>query len=267
MSIHSTAVVSKNAVIGKGVVIGPYAVIGDKVKIGDGTVIGSHVVIDGDTTIGEYNNIYPFASLGQDPQDLKYKGEDTKLIIGDRNLIREFVTINKGTIAAGKTQIGNNNVLLSYGHVAHDCIVGNNCIFSNNATLAGHVEVGDHVVIGGMTPIHQFVKIGSHAMIGGASAVNMDILPFCTAEGNKAVLRGLNSVGLKRRGFSVEDIKMIKDAYKILFRSNLKLDDAVNEIKEKYSGNANIDYMLDFISKATRGLTRPKTTKGNDEEE
>lgn len=266
MSIHSTAVISKNAILGKGVVVGPYAIIGDKVKIGQGTIIGSHVVIDGDTTIGEYNNIYPFASLGQDPQDLKYKGEETKLIIGDRNIIREFVTINKGTTAAGKTQIGNDNVLLSYGHIAHDCIVGNNCIFSNNATLAGHVEVGDFVVIGGMTPIHQFVKIGSHAMIGGAAAVNMDVIPFATAEGNKACLRGLNSVGLKRRGFTSEDIKALKDAYKILFRSNLRLEEAVAEIKNKYKEDKNISYLVDFISKCQRGLTRPRNTKDMEEE-
>lgn len=266
MSIHSTAVISKNAVIGKGVVVGPYAVIGDKVKIGQGTVIGSHVVIDGDTTIGEYNNIYPFASLGQDPQDLKYKGEETKLIIGDRNIIREFVTINKGTLAAGKTQIGNDNVLLSYGHIAHDCIVGNNCVFSNNATLAGHVEVGDFVVIGGMTPIHQFVKVGSHAMIGGASAVNMDIIPFSTAEGNKANLRGLNSVGLKRRGFTAEDIKNLKEAYKILFRSNMRLEEAVSLLKTRFSDDKNINYLLEFISKSQRGITRPKTKATEDEE-
>lgn len=256
MNIHPTAIISKDAVIGKGVVIGPYSVIGPKVTIGDGTVIDSHVVINGETIIGKNNHIYPYASIGQDPQDLKYNGENTKLIIGDGNRIREFCTINRGTTAAWETRIGDNNLFLSYGHIAHDCVVGNNCVFSNNATLGGHVHVGDHVVIGGLTPVHQFVKIGSHAMIGGASAVNQDIAPFLIAEGNKAKTHGINLVGLKRRGFTDEDVEIIKDVYKIVYRSKLMLEKAVETVKEKYSGNKHVEYFLDFIKQSERGLCR-----------
>lgn len=256
MTIHSTAIVAKDAIIGKGVDIGPYVIIGSKVTIGDGTVIGAHSVIEGETIIGKNNTIFPFTTIGLAPQDLKYKGEDTKLIIGDNNKIREFCSIHRGTIAAGETRIGNGNLFLAYGHIAHDCKVGDNCIFSNNATLAGHVEVGDYVVIGGLTPIHQFVKIGSHAMIGGASAVNQDIAPFLIAEGNKAKTHGINIVGLKRRGFADEDVEIIKDAYKIVFRSKLMLEQAVSTLKEKYPNNEHINYFIEFIKNSERGICR-----------
>ena len=254
--IHQTAIVEKGAVIGENVKIGPYSVIGKDVKIGDGTVIDSHVVITGKTTIGKNNKIYSYASVGQDPQDLKYAGEDTELVIGDNNKIREFVTINKGTLAANKTQIGNNNLLMAYVHVAHDVVLGNNCVLANNVTLAGHVEVSDNVVIGGLTPVHQWVKIGEHAMIGGASAVTQDIAPFVTAEGNRVRVRGLNLTGLKRRGFTDEEISNLKKAYRIIFRSNLPLKDAVDEVVEKFPEDKNLKYMVEFISSCSRGIAR-----------
>ena len=256
MTIHPTAIVSKDAVIGKGVVIGPFCVIGPKVTIGDGTVIDSHVVIEGTTIIGKNNHIFPYVSLGQDPQDVKYNGEPTKLVIGDNNRIREFCTINRGTTQAWETVIGNNNLFLSYGHIAHDCRVGDNCIFSNNATLGGHVHVGDHVVIGGLTPVHQFVKIGSHVMVGGASAVNQDIAPFLIAEGNKAKTHGINVVGLKRRGFTEEEVEIIKDAYRIVFRSKLMLNDAITSLEENYGSDKNIKYFIEFIKNSERGICR-----------
>ena len=256
MTIHSTAIVSKDAVIGKGVEIGPYTVVGPNVTIGEGTVIGAHSVIEGETIIGKNNVFFPFVSIGLEPQDLKYKGENTKLIIGDNNKVREFCSIHRGTIAAGETKIGNDNLFLAYGHIAHDCRVRDNCIFSNNATLAGHVEVGDFVVIGGLTPIHQFVKIGSHTMIGGASAVNQDIAPFLIAEGNKAKTHGINVVGLKRRGFSDEDIEIIKDGYKIVFRSKMMLDKAILTLSEKYPDNKHINYFIEFIKNSERGICR-----------
>ncbi len=256
MNIHPSAIVSEKAKIADNVVIGPYCIVGEKVEIGEGTILSSHIVIDGDTTIGKNNEIFPFASIGLKPQDLKYKNEDTKVIIGDNNKIRECVTIHKGTTHSNVTQIGNNNLLMAYAHVAHDCVVGNNCVLANNATLAGHVEVGDFVIVGGLTPIHQFVKVGDHAMIGGASAINQDILPFMMAEGNKANIRGINAVGLKRRGFSDEEIGEIKDANKIIFRSNLALNDAVEELKNKYPNSKNIKYIIDFINKSERGVCR-----------
>lgn len=256
MNIHPTAIVSEKAEIGKNVSIGPFCIIGDKVKIGEGTNLRSHIVVDGDTEIGKNNDIFPFASIGVKPQDLKYDNEDTKVIIGDNNQIRESVTIHRGTTHSYVTKIGNNNLLMAYSHVAHDCIIGNNCILANSATLAGHVILDDFVIVGGLTPVHQFVKIGSHVMIGGASAVNQDILPFMMAEGNKAGIRGINAVGLKRRGFSDEEIAEIKDAYRIIFRDNNALLDAVNILKEKYSESKHINYLIEFINKSERGVCR-----------
>lgn len=256
MKIHPTAIVAEGANIEEGVIIGPYAIIGENVTIKKGSKIGAHSVIDGITIIGENNEIFPFVSIGLVPQDLKYKDEETRVVIGNNNKIREFVTIHKGTDARWETKIEDNNLLMAYVHVAHDCIVGNNCILANNATLAGHVTVEDNVIVGGLTPVHQFVKIGSHAIIGGASAVNQDILPFMMAEGNKTNIRGLNLVGLKRRGFSDENISNLKDAFKIIFRSNLMLEEAVRTLKEKYKEDKNIKHLLDFISKSERGLCR-----------
>ena len=256
MNIHTTAIIGEGAKIHKSVKIAPYAIIGENVTIGKGTTIGSHAVINGETIIGENNTIFHSVSIGVVPQDLKFNGEKTKTVIGNNNTIREFVTIHRGTEAALETKIGDNNLFMVYSHVAHDCIVGDNCILANSATLAGHVQLGDFVIVGGLTPVHQFVKIGSYAMIGGASAVNQDIVPFVIAEGNKAVTHGINIVGLRRKGFSREDMSNLKDAYKTIFRSGLKLVDATQSVKEEYPDDKNIEYLLDFISKSERGICR-----------
>ena len=213
-------------------------------------------VIEGITEIGENNTIYSFVSIGKASQDLKYKGEPTKTIIGNNNTIREFVTIHRGTDDRWETRIGNGNLIMAYVHVAHDVIIGDGCIFSNNATLAGHVVVDSYAIVGGLTPIHQFCRIGSYSMTGGASAVNQDICPFILAEGNKAIPRGLNSVGLRRRGFTDEEISRLKKAYKIVFRSGLPLKDALAQIEAEIEQDKNITYFVDFIKNSNRGIAR-----------
>ncbi len=211
-NIHKTAIIEDGAQLGDNITIGPFTIIGKDVKIGDGTTVGSHTVIEGKTTIGENNQIFSHAAIGTIPQDLKFDGEDVELIIGNNNKIREYTLFNPGTIGGGSiTKIGDNNLFMGYTHVAHDVIVGNNCVFANVATLAGHVEIDDNVVIGGLTPIHQFCKIGSNVMIaGGGSVVTQDIPPYCLAEGNRAVLRGLNLNGLRRRFKDRSDIDAVK---------------------------------------------------------
>ncbi|BDU50344.1 acyl-ACP--UDP-N-acetylglucosamine O-acyltransferase [Haliovirga abyssi] len=257
MRIHPTAIIAKNAKIDESVSVGAYSVIGDSVVIKKGTKISEHVVISGDTLIGENNEIFPFASIGQAPQDLKYDGENTKLIIGNNNKIREFVTINKGTIASGKTVIGDNNLFMAYVHIAHDCIVGNNCIFANAATLGGHAEIDDYVVIGGLSGVHQFVKIGANVMIGATSAIVKDVLPYVTIKGSEnPKIRGLNLIGLKRRGISNEDIKSIKEAYKMIYMGKKTLKDLLVELEEKYEGNEYIKYLINFARKSERGIYR-----------
>jgi UDP-N-acetylglucosamine acyltransferase len=254
--IHKTAIVEEGAVLGKGVKIGPYTIIGSEVTIGDNTIIESHVVIDGTTIIGENNKIYSYASIGKESQDLKYKGEATKTIIGNNNKIREFVTIHRGTDDKWETVIGDNNLLMVYVHVAHDVIVGNNCILANNVTLAGHVTVGDFAIIGGLTPVHQFCHIGAHCMIGGASSIVQDVPPYVLAEGPRAVARGLNSVGLSRRGFSKEDISILKKVYRLIFRSKMLLKDSLVEVEESYGDNPRVKIFLEFIKKSTRGIIK-----------
>lgn len=257
MRIHPTAIIAKNAKIDESVSIGAYSVIGDSVVIKKGTKISEHVVISGDTLIGENNEIFPFASIGQAPQDLKYNGENTKLIIGNNNKIREFVTINKGTIASGKTIIGNDNLFMAYTHVAHDCIIKNNCVFANAATLGGHVEIDDYVVVGGLSGVHQFVKIGSNVMIGATSAIVKDVLPYVTIKGSEnPKVRGLNLVGLKRRGLSSEDTKILKEAYKIIYTGKKILKDILIELEDKYQGNEYIKYLINFARKSERGIYR-----------
>ena len=253
-NIHNTAIIEEGAQLGDNITIGPFTIIGKDVKIGDGTIIDSHTLIDGKTTIGKNNHIFSHASIGTIPQDLKFNGEDVELIIGDNNKIREYTLFNPGTIGGGSiTKIGDNNLFMGYVHVAHDCIIGNNCIFANGATLAGHVECADFVVVGGLTPIHQFCKIGTQAMIGGASAVAQDIPPFCLAEGNKAVLRGLNLTGLRRRFENREDIDAIKHAYKELFESGRPLQEVASELLE-INENKYVKELANFVLDTKRGI-------------
>ena len=253
-NIHATAIIEDGAIIGQNVTIGPYTIIGPKVTIGDGTKIGSHTVIEGKTTIGKNNEIFSHSTLGSIPQDLKFDGEDVELIIGDNNKIREYTLFNPGTQGGGSiTKIGDNNLFMGYTHVAHDVIVGNNCIFANCATLAGHVEVDDYVVIGGLTPIHQFCKIGTQAMVAGGSVVTQDIPPFCLAEGNRAVLRGLNLNGLRRRLDSRKEIDEIKQAYKALFESNEPLSENARKIYDA-SENENVKNLTLFVLETKRGI-------------
>jgi UDP-N-acetylglucosamine acyltransferase len=252
--IHQTAIIEDGAKIGENVEIGAYAYIGKNVTIGDNTKIAHHATIEGVTTIGKGNEIYPYAAVGTAPQDLKYNKEDTELIIGDNNKIREFTLINTGTIQDnGKTIIGSNNLFMGYVHVAHDCVIGDNCIFANAATLAGHVHVDDSAVIGGMTPIHQFVHIGSLAMVAGASAVSQDVPPFCMVEGNRAKLRGLNLTGLRRKFENKSDIDEVKRAYKELFESGKPLKESAKNLLEN-SNNQYVIKLAEFVMNSKRGI-------------
>ena len=253
-NIHKTAIIEEGAILGDNITIGAFTIIEKDVKIGDGTVIDSHTLIAGKTTIGKNNHIFSHASIGTIPQDLKFNGEDVELIIGDNNKIREYTLFSPGTIGGGSiTKIGDNNLFMGYVHVAHDCIIGSNCIFANGATLAGHVECADFVVVGGLTPIHQFCKIGTQAMIGGASAVAQDIPPFCLAEGNKAVLRGLNLTGLRRRFDNREDIDAVKHAYRELFESGKPLQEVAKELLET-DENKYVKELAGFVVDTKRGI-------------
>jgi len=258
--IHSTAVIYPGAEIGENVEIGPFAVIGANVKIGKGTKVGSNTVIDGWTTIGEYNNISQLVSIGAPPQDIKYKGEATTLEIGNGNLIREFVTMHLGSPSGrGKTTVGDNNMFMSYVHIAHDCSVGNKVIMANSATLAGHVTVENNVIFGGLCAIHQFTRIGEFAMIGGGTMVGQDILPYTIAtseEKRAAKLRGLNLIGLKRNGFSDELIRDIKTMYKAVVLSGLKLPDAIVRIQNLVNPSPQRDHFLEFIDGSKRGICK-----------
>lgn len=250
--IHPTAIIENGAQIGENVRVGAYAYIGSKVVIGDGCEIGSCAQIDGKTTIGKNNRIFSHAVIGAAPQDLKYRGEETELIIGDGNTIREFCFFNTGTVqGGGVTRLGSGSLFMAYVHIAHDCIIGNNCILANNATLAGHVELGDYAVVGGMTPVHQFVRVGEYAMLGGASAVNQDIPPYCLAEGNRAHLRGLNLVGL-RRHIERSDIDALKKAYRELFLKNRPLKEAAEELLKNENGY--VQKIAKFCLETKRGI-------------
>ena len=252
--IHSSAIIEEGANIGHNVSIGAFTVIGSKVTIGEGTTIGSHSLIEGKTTIGKNNKIFSHASIGTIPQDLKFDGEDVELIIGDHNTIREYTLFNPGTAGGGgKTVIGNHNLFMGYTHVAHDCLIGNNCIFANVATLAGHVEIGDHVVVGGLTPIHQFCKLGSYSMIAGGSVVTQDIPPFCLAEGNRAVLRGLNLTGLRRNLKNRSDVDEIRKAYKEIFESGNAISDTAKALKLK-NNNPYVNELASFVTQTKRGI-------------
>jgi len=257
MSVHPTAIIAPGAKLHATVEVGPYAVIGPQVTIGAGTTVGPHAVIEGRTRLGERNRVFQFASVGAQPQDLKYAGEDSALEIGNENLIREFTTLHKGTTGGGGvTRIGNGNLFMAYAHVAHDCQVANGCVLANAATLGGHVVIGDHVILGGLAAVHQFTRIGQHAFVAGGAMVVMDVPPFCTAQGDRAELVGINSIGLARHGFSEDQISRVKEAYRILFRSKLPLEDAVERLRTELGNQPEIQALLTFVTTSERGLTR-----------
>jgi UDP-N-acetylglucosamine acyltransferase len=260
MSIHATAIVHPSAQIAEDVEIGPYVIIEDQVIVGKGTKIGPHAVIGSWTELGENNQIYHLASVGAPPQDLKYMGEECWTRLGNGNVIREFATIHRGTVTGHReTVMGNNNLMMAYSHVAHDCRVGSGNVFANSATLAGHVTIQDNVILGGLVAIHQFVTIGAYCMLGGGTLVGSDIPPYMIAtSGGKreAKLRGLNLIGLKRRGFSDEAIKGLKTAYKTLFMAGLKQPEAIEKIRTEVVGCAEVDTLLTFIERSQRGICR-----------
>lgn len=254
--IDPHAIVDRAARISEDVTIGPYAVIGADVEIGPGCWIGPHVVINGPTSIGRDNRIYQFCSLGEAPQDLKYNGEPTLLRIGDRNTFREYCTINRGTVTGhGETVIGNDNLIMAYVHVAHDCIVGNNTVFSNGASLAGHVTIGDHAILGGFTLVHQFSEIGAHAFTGMGTALNRDLPPYTVASGNYAHAIGINKEGLKRRGFSREAIRALSQAFKLLIRGRDR-NNALAEVRVLENEFPDVKAFVDFIENSKRGIVR-----------
>ncbi len=255
--IHPTAIIHPGAQLDEEVEIGPYVVIGEHVSIGRGTNVGAHTVIDGWTRIGAGNRIFPMAAVGGVPQDLKYKGEKTWLVIGDRNIIREFATLQPGTVTGiGETVIGDDNLFMAYCHVAHDCVIGKRVIMANGSTLAGHVLVEDYAILGGLTAIHQFVRVGESAMLSGGAMVGQDVAPYTIAAGDRARMRGLNLVGLRRRGFSAETISVLKKAFRILVLAKLRVADAVARIRSELPALPEVNHFVDFIEKSERGICR-----------
>jgi len=255
--IHPQAIVDPSAKIADDVSIGPFSVIGADVEIGSGTRVASHVVINGPTKIGKDNEIFQFASIGEKPQDLKFDDEPTELIVGDRNRIREYVTLHRGTPGGGNvTRIGSDNLLMANVHVAHDCIVGNNIILANATALAGHVVVDDYVILGGYTTVHQFTRIGAHAFTGFSTAIDRDVLPFFTVAGNRARAIGINKEGLKRRGFSQESIRAIQEAFKLLIKSSCSHKVALEKVEEIARQDDNVRMMVDFLDASERGWIR-----------
>ncbi len=255
--IHPTAIVAPEAIIAPDVQIGPYSIIGANVKIGAGTVVGPHTVIEGHTTIGEHNQIFQFCSLGAMPQDKKYQNEPTELVIGNHNTIREFCTFNTGTVqGGGVTRIGNDNWLMAYIHLAHDCQIGNHTIFANNASLAGHVTIGDWVILGGFSLVHQFCTLGDHSMTAFAAGVHKDVPPYVMAAGYRASPSGINLEGLKRRAFSEEGISAIKNVYKILYRQGLAFDEAKEQIIAQAKDQPELKAFVDFFEKSGRSIIR-----------
>ena len=257
MKIHPTAIIAPDAKLEKGVEVGPYTVIGSDVVIGKNTVIGPHTVIEDYTHIGEHCHIFQFCSIGAPPQDLKFKGEKTRVVIGNFNTIREFVTIHRSTTAdIGVTVMGDHNLLMAYVHVAHNCRLGNHIVMANAATLAGHVLVEDYAIISGLTGVHQFCRVGAHCMIGGCSAAVKDVPPYTIAQGNHAKLYGLNLIGLRRRGFPDKTIKAISEAYRIIFRSKLRLKEAIKKAESKAHDVPEAQHFVKFIKEAERGICR-----------
>jgi len=254
--IHPSSVVDPTAVIHDGVEVGPFCHIGPQVEIGSGTRLLGHVSIAGPTKIGEGNLFYPYCSIGQRSQDLKYSSEPTYLEIGNQNTFREFCTVNRGTLPGTKTIVGHHGNFLAYSHVAHDCTVGDHVIFSNNGTLAGHVIVEEHAIIGGLSGVHQFCRIGRHAIVGGCTKIVQDVPPYMIADGNPAEVRGVNQVGLERRGFSPEDTRALREAYRLLYRSNMNVKQACEKIAAEHSGPESIARLLEFIESSQRGIIR-----------
>lgn len=267
-AIHSSAVIAPGAELDHGVQIGPYAVIGPQVRIGRDSSIGPHSVIEGCTTIGCKNTIFQFASVGAIPQDKKYQGEDSSLTIGDRNTIREFATLNIGTTGGGMvTRIGNDNLFMVYSHVGHDCQIGNNVILANCATLAGHVILEDYVGVGGLAAIHQFTRIGESAYLGGGAMVSLDVPPYCMAQGDRARLFGLNLIGLKRRGFSEEQLSALKRAYRTFFAEGLTLKEAADRTRQEQAASPEAVHLAEFIASSQRGICRPRRNAGQEGED
>ena len=256
-AIHPTAVVAAGAELATGVEIGPYAIVGEHVRIGARSVVGPHAFVGGRTTLGEENRIFHHASVGAEPQDLKFHGEESELIVGDRNQIREFATLHLGTESGGMvTRVGSDNMLMAYTHIAHDCIVGDRNVLANGVQLGGHVTVQDWIVVGALSGVHQFVRLGESVMIGAGSMVSLDVVPFCNATGDRAELRGLNAVGLKRRGVSAESSTAVKRAYKILFSSGLKATEAIEQVRRELDQSSEVERMLRFIETSERGICR-----------
>ena len=255
--IHERAIVSSRARVHEEVSIGPYSIVGPDVEIGPGTRVESHVVLKGPCVIGRDNHIFQFASIGDDPQDKKYAGEPTRLVIGDRNTIREYCTINRGTAQdAGVTRVGNDNWIMAYVHIAHDCVIGDQTIFANNSTLAGHVHIGDWAILGGFTAVHQYCHIGAHTLTGIFTSVTKDIPAYVLASGRPAIPRGINAEGLKRRGFSSNQITNLREAYRALYRQGLKLGEAVEILEQSARTQEEIVALLDSVRSSSRGLIR-----------
>lgn len=255
VTIHEWAIVDPAADLDTGVTVGPWAFVGPGVRLGAGTSVGPGVLIERDTTLGRECKIHKGAVLGTDPQDLKYQGEETQLVVGDRTVVREYATLNRGTAASGRTVVGDDCLLMAYTHVAHDCVLGHHVIVSNAVNMAGHVELADWVIVGGLTPIHQFVRVGEHAFVGGGSRLSQDVPPYCRVAGSPAKLYGLNSVGLERRGFSSETRALLKKAYRIVFQSSMNISKGVARAREELGGSREIDHFLRFIETSERGVT------------
>lgn len=253
--IHPTAIVDEAAELGHGVEIGPYAIIGPNVKVGDGTVVGPHAYIEKDTRIGKGCFVANGAVLGTDPQDLKFEGEETLLVVGDGTTIREFATLNRGTRAAGRTTVGSGCLIMAYAHVAHDCVIGDHVVIANAVQMGGHVAIEDCANVGGLVAVHQFVRIGAYSFIGGASRVPKDVPPYVRAAGNPLALYGLNTVGLERRGFSEEARRELKRAYRLLFNSDLNISQAVTELRARADLVPEVERLLDFIDASERGVS------------
>ena len=262
--IHPTAIVAPGAMLAETVVIGPYCIVGEDVSLGPRVTLRSHVVIDGRTSIGEGTQLFPFASIGLEPQDLKYRGEVSELVIGRNNSIREYVTMNPGTAGGGLvTRIGDNCLFMVGAHIAHDCQIGDFVVMANNATLAGHVVVEEYAVLGGLCAVHQYVRIGKHAMIGGMSGVERDVIPYGQVMGDRARLCGLNIIGMQRRGFSRDDIQGLRNAYQFLFSSDGTLIERVNETAQRFSGIGPVDDIIEFIrADSSRAICQPKGPNG-----